>query len=566
MTATISHARLRVLFALFTVASLLLSARLAYWQTIGRGELLGRATDQVRSELVIPPQRGVIRDRGGAILATTVGLRSLYAIPAQMRDQHGADLRPAIAAALAPILGERAEVLRAAFDSGAEWLFVRRRLPEEISSKIAALHLAGLGFEKEPKRLYPNGAIAAQVLGFVNDDGLGQYGVEGRYDDALGGTPGLLIVERDPANRELALGLRTAVAARNGEDLVLTLDLAVQSAAERELTAAVEQQKAAGGTVVVIDPRDGAIRAMASIPTYDPARVASANTEALRNKAISWTYEPGSTMKAITVAAAIDKGVVTPTTSYNDVGYAVIGGRRLANAQNKVYGPTTVTQVLERSQNAGAVFVASKLGAPDIYAYLRAFGFGDRTGVDLASETSGIVRPLAEWYPVDLGTVSFGQGLSVTPLQLATAYAAIANGGMLYRPYIVASRRDADGEHRTAPAPLRRVVSEATAETMRTMLTSTVDVGIANAASLRGYSVAGKTGTAQIPSDDGRYVDDAYISSFAGFAPAVDPQIVVVVVLERPESKLLGTVPAMAAFKGIATDALRYARVQPDRP
>ena len=560
MTATISHARLRLLFAFFAVASLVLSARLAYWQTIGRGELLGQATDQVRSDLVLAAHRGVIRDRGGAILATTVELRSLYAIPGRIVD------RGATAAALAPILGERPDVLRAALESGGEWLYLRRRLPEDTANRIAALRIEGLGFEKEPKRLYPNGAIGAQVLGFVNDDGLGQYGVEGRYDDVLRGVPGRLVVERDPASRQLALGLRTGLNAKDGQDLVLTLDLAIQTAAERELAAAVQREKATSGSVVVLDPRDGAVRALASSPSYDPARVAAATNEALRDRAISWTYEPGSTMKAITIAAALDKGVVTPKTSYNDVGYAVIGGRVLSNAYGKVYGPTTVAQVLERSQNAGAVFVASQLGAPDLRSYLEAFGFGAPTGVDLAAETTGRVRPLAEWYPVDLGTISFGQGLSITPLQLAAAYAAIANGGTLFRPYVVASRRDADGEHRTAPAPLRRVISSQTAATLRTMLTATVDHGIANAAALKGYSVAGKTGTAQIPSNDGRYVDDAFISSFAGFVPAEDPQLVVVVVLERPESKLLGTLPAMTAFKGIATDALRYARVQPDRP
>jgi cell division protein FtsI/penicillin-binding protein 2 len=373
-------------------------------------------------------------------------------------------------------------------------------------------------------------------------------------------------VARDPANRELALGLRTAMPAKNGDDLSLTIDLAVQNAVERELAAVVEREKAAGGAIVVLDPKDGAVLAIASSPTYDPARVGSADAEALRNRVISWTYEPGSTMKAITVAAALDKGVVTPSTSYQDVGYAVIGGRKLCNAGCKVYGPTTVTQILARSQNAGAVFVASKLGAGDLNAYLRAFGFGQRTGVDLAAETGGIVRPLAEWYPVDLGTISFGQGLSITPLQLASAYAAIANGGTLYRPYVVASRRDADGEHRTAPVAVRRVISEETSATLVTMLTTTVDNGIANAASLKGYSVAGKTGTAQIPSDDGRYIDDAYISSFAGFVPAIDPRMVVVIVLEKPQSKLLGTIPAMNTFKAIATDALRYARVQPDRP
>jgi cell division protein FtsI/penicillin-binding protein 2 len=560
VTATISHARLRALFALFAVASLVLSARLAYWQTVGRGELLGRATDQVRSDLVVDAHRGVLRDRSGAILATTVELRSLYAIPRLVAD-HGA-----AAAALAPILGERAEQIRAALDSGAEWLYLRRRLPEETANRIAALRIAGLGFENEPKRLYPNGVVGASVLGFVNDAGLGQYGVEGGHDEVLRGVPGRLVVERDPADRELALGLRIAVPPKDGQDLVLTIDLAVQTAVERELAAAIEREKAPGGAVVVLDPRDGAVIALASWPTYDPSRVASASVESLRDRAISWTYEPGSTMKPITIAAALDKGVVTPTTSYDDRGCAVIGGRTLCNAGRKVHGPTNVAQILERSANAGAVFVASKLGSPDLYSYLRSFGFGDPTGVDLAAETTGRVRPLAEWYPVDLGTISFGQGISVTPLQLAAAYAAIANGGTLYRPYVVASRRDADGEHRTAPAPLRRVISAETSATLRTMLTSAVDLGIAKAAALPRYSVAGKTGTAQIPSDDGRYVDDAYISSFAGFVPAEDPRMVIVVVLERPQSKLLGTVPAMNAFKAIATDALRYARVQPDRP
>jgi cell division protein FtsI/penicillin-binding protein 2 len=559
MTA-ISATRLRFLFAAFAIASLLLSMRLLYWQAVARGELLARATEQVRSDLVLEARRGIIRDRSGAILATTVDLRSLYAIPSRIKDKSAA------ASALAPLLGERADVVRAALESGAEWLYLRRRLPEETASAIAALRIEGLGFEMEPKRLYPNGAIGAQVLGFVSDDGVGQYGVEGAYDAALRGAPGRLVVERDPANRELAIGLKAAVPARNGQDLVLTIDLAVQSALERELAAAMQREKAPAGTIVALDPHDGAILGIASWPTYDPARVARASTEALRDRAVSWTYEPGSTMKAITIAAALDKKVVTPATTYNDVGYAVIGGRRLNNAQGRAYGQTSVTQILERSQNAGAVFVASKLGAPDLYAYLRAFGFGDRTGVDLAAEVGGNVRPLAEWYPVDLGTISFGQGVAVTPLQLAAAYAAIANGGTLYRPYVVASRRDADGEHRTAPAPVRRVISSETAATLREMLTSTVDHGIANAAAIPGYSVAGKTGTAQIPSDEGRYVDDAYISSFAGFVPAEDPRMVVVVILERPQSKLLGTVPAMNAFKAIAGDALRYARVQPDRP
>jgi len=562
VTEGISPNRLRVLFALFAVATLLLSLRVGYWQTIGRDALLEGANDQLRSDLVVEAQRGVIRDRNGAILATTVDLRSLYAIPKRIPE---AD-RAASAAKLAPILATPAATILAALNSGAEWLYLKRRLPEPVARAVEALAIPGLGFEVEPKRLYPNDALAAHVLGFVNDDGVGQYGVEGAYDKLLRGVPGRLVVERDPKDRQLAVGLRTAVPPRNGTDLVLTIDLAVQNAVERVLRAAIEREKSPGGSILVVDPRDGAIRGLASWPAFDPARVVSADPEALRNRAASWTFEPGSTMKAVTIAAGIDKHVVTPTTTYEDKGCAVIGGRRLCNAQGKVYGTTTVTQILERSANAGAVFVASKLGQDPLYQYLRAFGFGEPTGVDLAAEASGAVRPLAQWYPVDVGTVAYGQGIAVTPLQLAMAYAAIANGGTLYKPYVVATTRDADGEHRTAPVAVRNPISAETADTLRAMLVSAVDRGIAQGAGLAGYSVAGKTGTAQIPSDDGGYIDDAYISSFAGFAPASDPRFVVVIVLERPKSKLLGTLTAMSAFHDLAVDLLRNARVQPDRP
>jgi len=563
MTESVSPRRLRVIFAAFACATLILSLRVGYWQTIGRASLLEGATDQVRSDLVLAAQRGVVRDRTGALLATTVPLRSLYAIPKRIGPESA---RADAATKLAPLLGTTSAKVLEALDSGSEWLYLRRRLPEETARAIELLNIAGLGFETEPKRLYPNDLIAAHVLGFVNDDGQGQYGVEGKYDEILRGTPGRLVVEKDPKDRELAIGLRTALPPVDGTDLTLTIDLVAQTAAERWLKDAIDKEKATGGSVVLLDPRDGAILALASYPTYDPAAVAKADPQSLMDRAISWTYEPGSTMKAITIAAAIDQGVVTPNTTYVDQGCTVIGGRRLCNAQGKSYGTTTVTQILERSANAGAVFVASKLGADKLRSYLDAFGFGAPTGIDLAAEAKGDLRPVAEWYPVDLGTIAYGQGVAVTPLQLATAYAAIANGGTLYRPYVVAARRDADGEHRTAPVAVRRPISADTAATLRTMLISTVDKGIANLASVPHYSVAGKTGTAQIPSDDGRYVDDAYISSFAGFAPANDPKFVAVIVLERPQSKLLGTVTAMTAFRNIALDVLRSGRVQPDRP
>ena len=556
---TVSHTRLRVLFAFFAVASLLLAGKLTYWQTAMRAELLGPALGQVRSDEVVPARRGVIRDRNGAILATTVELRSLYAIPARIAD------KPAVAQQLGVLLGRDPAPILARLRSGLEWTFIHRRLPEATAEAIAALRVPGLGFETEPARLYPNETIAAHLLGFVNDEGVGQYGVEAAYDDVLRGTPGRLVVERDSRDRALPVGLRHAIPSRNGSDLTLTIDLVVQTAAERELRLAMEREKAASGCIVVLDPKDGSLLALASAPSFDPAAVAVTDLEVLRDRCVAWSYEPGSTLKGVTVAAALEKGVVTPATTYNDVGFAIIGGRRLNNALGKAWGPTTVTQVLERSANAGAVFVGSKLGAERLHSSLGSFGFGQRTGVDLSGEQSGSLRPLAEWYPVDVGTASFGQGLTVTPLQLARAYAAFANGGVLHRPYVVASRRDADGEHRTAPVAVRRVISPETAATMRSMLLSTVDNGLAKNASLPAFSVAGKTGTAQIPDRSGSYESDEYISSFAGFAPADDPRFVAVVVLERPQSRLLGTVTATTAFKGLALDVLRTGRIQPDR-
>jgi len=556
---TVQPRRLRLLFALFACAFLLLAGRLSYWQTFGRADLLARATDQVRSDLVVAARRGVIRDRTGAILATTVELRSLYALPARIPDK-------AVAAQqLGVLLGRDPAPIRAALESGAEWLYVQRWLPEDTATAIAGLNIPGLAFQTEPKRLYPNDSIGAAVLGFVNDNGDGVTGVEGYYDAVLRGTDGRLVVERDPANRELAVGVRQAIAPRDGADLTLTIDLVAQTAAERELAAAMKKEHAASGSVLVIDPADGSIRALASAPTYDPAAVRLADPEALRDRAIAWPYEPGSTMKAVTIATAVNLHLVTPTDSYNDVGYTIVGGRKLNNALGKAYGPTTVTQILERSLNAGAAWVGQKVGAQRLIDSFQAFGFGRPTGVDLAGEVSGTVRPIAEWYPVDVGTASFGQGVSVSPLQLALAYAALANGGTLYRPYVVASRRDADGEHRTAPVVVSHPVTPETAATLRSMLLATVDVGIAHNAAIAGFSVAGKTGTSQIASPDGSYVDDQYVSSFAGFFPADDPKDVVLVVLEKPDSRLLGTLTATDAFKGVAQDILRYARIQPDR-
>ncbi len=556
-------ARIRVLLAVFLVLSTMLAGRLAYWQILRRDELQALARSQVLQAESVLARRGAIYDRQGRLLASTVALQSVYAIPTEIPE---AD-RATTAAVLAPLLGESPERLRARLESGAEWVFLKRRVPEEASAKVRALALPGIGLESEPKRAYPNDTVGAALLGFVNDEGAGQSGVEARFEAELRGLDGRLVVERDPAKRALAVGLHKLTPPVDGASIRLTLDLVIQSAAERELARAVKADRAAGGSIVILDPDSGAILALASLPGFDPNEVALADPESFRNRAVSWAFEPGSTLKAITVSAALNEHVIDPATTYEDKGYARIGGRVLYNAQGKAYGRLDISGILEKSANAGAVFVGERLGAEKLHRYLRDFGFGQPSGVDLAAEAAGSVRPLQEWYPVDLGTAAFGQGLAVTPLQLAAAYAAIANGGTLYRPYVVAEVRGADGAvtRRAQPQAVRGVITPETAAIVREMLTSTVDRGIAQAAQVRGYSVAGKTGTAQIASADGAYISDEYISSFAAMVPARDPRFVCVIVLERPRSRLLGTLTAMGVFTGVAADLMRYARLEPDR-
>ena len=566
---TLSRSRLAILFAAFLVVSAALSARLLYWQVLRRADLVAQARAQVLQSETVPARRGAIYDRNGRLLATTVQLQSVYAVPQQIPGFAAGACAGAClgaAAALAAALEDSPERLRARLESGAEWVFLKRRVPEDAAERVKALGITGVGLQPETKRTYPNDRVGAAALGFVDDDGHGRAGVEARFDAELRGSPGTLVAERDPAQRPLGVGLRQLTPAVAGADLVLTVDLVLQSAAERELARVVKSEKAAGGAIVVLDPDSGAILALASAPGFDPNDVAHSDPQAFLDRAVSWTYEPGSTMKAITIAAALNEHAVEPGTTYEDKGYAVIGGRVLHNAQGRSYGRLDISGILEKSANAGAVFVAQQLGAEKLYRYLRDFGFGAVTGVDLAAEAAGTIRPVAEWYPVDLGTAAFGQGLTVTPLQLAAAYAAIANGGTLYRPYLVSEVRAADGTVRRAePQAVRRVLSPEVAATMRELLTNVVDRGIASTARMPGYSVGGKTGTAQIASPDGRYLPDDYVSSFASLVPGRDPRFVSLVVLDRPQSRLLGTLSAIGAFNGFAADLVRYARVAPDR-
>src|SRR5687767_14240562 len=420
-----------------------LIGRLVYWQVAEAVRLRSTIVKQHELDLTVPARRGSIYDGNHDLLAGTVSVDFVYAHPPQVR-------RPDEAAALlAPVLGVTpAELLPALSDKSRQYvrLLGGRKVPPEVSRKVAELRIPGIFLEPTTQRTYPGGQIAAHLLGFVDHEGVGWYGLEGQYGGdtrgPLGGTPGHLRAERDTAGNEIAFSERHWQPPVDGLDLVLTIDRTIQYVAERELERAIAQHQASGGTVIVMDPKSGAVLAMASRPGFDPNKFDefAKQTELFANPAVSLLYEPGSTFKIITMAAALGERQVMPETTYNDTGVLSIGGYTIRNWDRKANGVTNMTQLLEKSSNIGASWLAlTKLGADRFYRYVTAFGFGQRTGIDLQGEERGIVRDNKAklWSEVDLATNSFGQAISVTPIQLVSAVSAIANGGIMMKPFVV---------------------------------------------------------------------------------------------------------------------------------
>lgn len=432
--------------------------------------------------------------------------------------------------------------------------------------------LDSVNIEASPKRFYPEGGLAAHVVGFVGVDPQSQmdrtglYGVERYYDPFLSsdgvGLPEAPNASLDDLDREVSRFLPSPV----HKDIVLTLDRNMQWIVEEELERALAYYEAQSGSIVVMEPQTGAILAMASRPTYDPNRYASSNFDAFSNRAISAQYEPGSIYKVITMAAAIDTGVITPTTVFTDAGSISMGGRVFFNSNRRAYGRITLKDAFARSLNVVTVQVAQRLGAEDFYRYIRRFGFGQPTEIDLAGEVRGLTKAPGDpnWSVSDLGANAFGQGLAVTPIQMLNAVAAIANHGTLMRPYIVQDRIENGKVLHTEPTVVRQVISPESAATMADMMTYVVNIGV-KAAIIPGYTVAGKTGTAQIPTKEG-YTEDETIVSFVGFAPADDPKVVVLVKMDRPNPNISPWAAYTAApvFAKVTRRLLEYLNVPPD--
>lgn len=557
-----SKRRLLFVLALTMVAFLAISGRLIVLQVLDAPSLDEAAAKQRLRTIELPGERGRIFDRDGGDLALSVPARTVYAQPRLIGDPAGT------ARKLAPLLGQPAKTILGRLRSGAAWTYLARKIPVANGQAVAKLDLPGIGVLSDTMRRYPSGQLASQVLGFVGTDGSGLAGVEQRYDGLLAGHSGQMLLEQDPSGRPIPQGQRSIEPARPGSDLVLTIDQNIQYVAERALAAAVKQYQAKSGSVVVMAPRTGELLAVANVPTFDPNHFATSSDEARKDRAVTNVYEPGSTNKVITAAAALDAGVVRPSTKVTVPPELPLcpGVHPFHDSHQHGTERLTFADVVAQSSNIGTIRVATKLGPERLAKAELDFGYGQRTGVDLPGETPGIVRPQRTWTCSDLGTNAIGQGVAVSVLQMARVYASVANGGLLVQPTLLRGTVDERGDYHATERPTpKRVLSVRTTQTLTTILEGVVrEGGTGTRAALDDWTVAGKTGTAQVPNPNGGgYLPGAHVASFMGYAPAEDPRVVVAVVLDRPAKGIYGGTVAAPVFREVAGYALRHMEVPP---
>ena len=526
------------------------------------GQLREWAESNYLREVEIAPRRGRILDRRGAELASTTDLDSVFCNPRQLAFV--SDAVPRLAKALHLDPRELDKALAAKKMQYFAW--VKRRVSSQESAAALGLGLPGVSVRKEPRRVYPNGELASTVIGHAGLEGHGLEGVELAYDEALHGSGMEVTGIHDRLGRDLLMEGTVDSSASAGKDLVLTLDKYLTYLTERALEKAVKEHNAKAATSVMIDPRTGEILAMASVPGYNPNNPSDAAERGARNRAIADAYEPGSIMKTVTFSAAFDAGKLRPEDRFDcQMGQMQVGKYHIRDDHPK--GVLTAAEVFKYSSNIGTVKIARRIGKEALARMIDRLGFGRPTGVGLPGERRGTVRPVSRWGEIELATQAFGQGLTVTPLQMATAYAAIASGGVYHPPKLAVRFVSADG--RSEPVPLQadarpeeRVLSENTARTMLTIMQGVTEDGTAKLAAIPGYPVAGKTGTAQKVSN-GRYDPSKYLAAFVGIVPADNPRVIIAVMIDEPHGVHYGGVVAAPVFKEIAEATLRYLGVPP---
>ena len=562
--------RLGVVITVIAMATLAIVARLVQLQIINHDYYAAEARNIHIAQETVTGRRGALLDRNGYPLAAS---KNTYDVMVEVKAWESITKAREAAGVISSITnGDPTKMVSDVREVSIYEIAVARDLNYEAATRIRELGLAGVRLLKSNVRVYPEGNLAAQLLGFVGQDNTGLTGLEADLNEIIGGAMGTVVFERDGRGNQIALGDRDELPPLLGADVVLTIDRFIQRMAEQELDKAIEKHEASGGTIIVVQPETGEILAMASRPTFDLTKLDLSDESKLalfRNRAITDQYEPGSVFKLVTMASAIDLGVVTPDTWWYDEGVFQVSGWSIRNWDLSANGSQTVTQILAKSLNTGAAWLSQQVGSEGFYDYVYRFGFGEPSGSGLSGEVGGRIRTPENdpdnWRPVDMATNSFGQGISVTPLQMAMAVAALANDGKLMKPMLVKEILSPNGTQTSQPEMIRQVVSPETARTLLDMMGVVVQGYPPGLVDIQGYQVGGKTGTANIASG-GSYKDQAYISSFVGVAPLEDPQLVVLVKIDEPQGLPWGTVVAAPAFDRIAQEALAYFKIVPQEP
>jgi cell division protein FtsI (penicillin-binding protein 3) len=560
----------RTLFvaAFVTFWMLGISARLVYLQVSNHDTLVARAHKQQQEAIETSPTRGPLLDREERELARTIDTTSVFIAPDEFdknENQAVAEIGCS-AEILSSVLGRTQKDLfnqiMEARSSGRRFLWIARRIAPEQAQLLETIDLAGVHTRKEPRRFYPNGPLAAHLLGYVGLDGNGLAGIEQVYNERISGEPGKLFLEKDSRGRAYE---STEISGRPGQTIILTIDQSIQYQAETALTAAISRSGAKAGTAIVLEPHTGEILALANAPTFDPNDVGATTPAERANWALQNFYEPGSTFKVVAFSAAIEKGLAKPDDHIDCQMGSITIAKRVIHDHHS-FGNLTIAEALAKSSNVAAIKLGLRVGDPTMYDYITRFGFGSRTGIELPGETAGMVHPLRRWLPSSIGSIAIGQEVGVTPLQMAAAFGALANDGVRIAPHLIREIRNAAGATVYRPtAEQRRVISKETAGTLRGMLEGVTLNGTAKKAQLDGYTAAGKTGTAQkIDTKTKTYSKTKFVASFVGFAPVNNPAVVIIVVIDEPGGSYHGGEVAAPVFRQIAEQILPEMGVIPD--
>lgn len=561
MDKRVYKSRLFIIFIFFISIFTFYATRIIFIQVFRATNLSKLAAKQHNIILELQPERGDILDRNLRKFAVDYNVFSIYAIPNAIRQ---AD-KTGISDALCGILDVNRDLVLDRLKKDKSFVWIKREVDRETAESVSALNISGVKMLKEYKRFYPKAALASHVVGFAGLDDSGLEGVELAYDGYLKGLPGWRWTVKDAKRRDIISGDTKLIPASEGLNVILTIDENIQYIAERELDQVFQRYNAKGASVIVMDPHNGDILALANRPTFDLNEFSSSSYDERRNRAVTDIYEPGSVFKIITAASALESKVADIDQKFFcENGEYKIGGRILHD--HKPYGELSFSEIIEKSSNIGVTKIAELLGKDELYKFAKLFGFGERTGIDMPGEVRGILHHPSKWSSVSISSVPIGQEIAATSIQLARAVAVIANGGFLVKPRVVKEIRDTSGNIiKSFPAiEVRRVISEDTASVMRDILMGVIERGTGKKARLKMYTAAGKTGTAQKVEEGGRYSHSKFIASFLGFAPAVDPKVVILVMVDEPGPVYYGGTVAAPVFGRIAEEVLKYMKVEPD--